>query len=124
MQEHAATSQIESGIADSSAASDLLKKSRELTVTGKKRVDDDSDSMSAPNNISTKIMPAVPVAVASNQPKKGIFYNALKPLKDHGITFHLLLIDNFVSNVVGVFAPVQGCKTLWGLLKPNSIWKS
>lgn len=117
LQEHAATSQIESGIADSSAASDLLKKSRELTVTGKKRVDDDSDSMSAPNNISTKIMPAVPVAVASNQPKKGIFYNALKPLKDHGITFHLLLIDNFVSNVVGGVRPGTRLQNSLGVIE-------
>lgn len=80
--------------------------------------------MSAPNNISTKIMPAVPVAVASNQPKKGIFYNALKPLKDHGITFHLLLIDNFVSNVVGGVRPGTRLQNSLGLLKPNSIWKS
>ncbi|MFT8855497.1 carbohydrate porin [Acetobacter orientalis] len=96
----------------------LAAGSTQTNVVGKKRhVDDDSDSLSMPNNISPKIFPSVPVSVSENKVKKGFFYNVLKPLKDYGITFHALLIDNFVSNVVGGVKPGTRLQNALGVIE-------
>ncbi|MFT8804741.1 MAG: carbohydrate porin [Acetobacter aceti] len=99
------------------AADNEQRRHDELTVHGKARIMDDSDSMSAPNNISTKIMPAVPVAVEENKPQKGFFHDVLSPLKEHGITFHALLLDNFVSNVVGGVKPGTRLQNSLGVIE-------
>lgn len=90
-----------------------------ISVIGHKHANPDTDFLSAPNNISPKILPAVPVSVVDYKPKKGFFYDVLKPLKDYGITFHALLIDNFVSNVVGGVKPGTRLQNALGVIESN-----
>ncbi|MBS0984880.1 carbohydrate porin [Acetobacter thailandicus] len=79
-----------------------------------------NDFLAAPNNLSPKILPSVPVSTMAGTPaKKGFFYNVLKPLKDYGITFHALLIDNFVSNVQGGVKQGSRLQNALGVVETN-----